>query len=88
MVLLDGHDEDAWLRVAVCISAIGLCCGALTPLSCLIAAAIELRFFVGLSYVATLHQCFLVLMTVALGILGPGAFSFDARLFGRRVLLP
>jgi hypothetical protein len=87
MVIAGGHDELAWLRILALISACSLCCGALTPLSCFVAVAIELRFFDGLPLMAAMHQSFLVLMTVALGILGPGAFSLDARLFGRRVLV-
>jgi hypothetical protein len=87
IVFLGGHDEDSWVRIAAAVTATGLCCGTFTPLNCFIAAAIELRFFAGLSCVAALHQFFLVLMTAALGILGPGAFSLDARLFGRRVLV-
>jgi hypothetical protein len=86
LVFIGGLDDAIWPRVVVCITAISLCGGAFTPLSCIVAVAIELRFLSGLSPVSALHQCFLVLVTIALGILGPGAFSVDARLFGRRVL--
>ena len=87
LVFIGGLDDAIWLRVVASITAISLCCGALTPLSCCVAVTIELRLFAGLPMMAAMHQSFLVLMTIALGILGPGAFSLDARLFGRRVLV-
>jgi len=73
-----------WASPGLVIVAILLCLGWLTPIistiSCLV--AIAGFFYVGddLAVVAPF-----VFNAVALILLGPGAYSLDARIFGRRV---
>lgn len=73
--------------LAWCIAAM-LLAGALTPLACL---ACCLLAIVALSHDAsgapsTIAALVTGLSAAALALLGPGAYSLDARLFGRRVL--
>ena len=61
-----------------------LCVGFLTPIVCAVAAIavlFDLAEFHGGASVAVM-----VLSVLSYAFLGPGAYSVDARLFGRRVL--
>ena len=70
---------------AVLDAALGL--GLLTPLtalaSCMLAIVDITRLGVAHAPVALMTM----VNAIALGLLGPGAYSVDARLFGRRVLV-
>lgn len=59
--------------------------GALTPLACLISVLMELGTHVQMTQ--PLETAVTVLITIALGALGPGAYSIDAKLFGRRLIV-
>ena len=64
-----------------------LCLGVLTPLGAALSSVLAIvdivRFGAGDAPVALVT----VINAIALGLLGPGAYSLDARLFGRRVLV-
>jgi hypothetical protein len=73
--------------IAACIAAALLCPGLLTPMVSAIAAALWL---VDLRMVGALllpFHVFCAVVAAVLAVLGPGAYSIDARLFGRRVLI-
>lgn len=76
------------LRLAMGIVAGGLLLGALTPwfgsLCGLLAAQVAWR--TGVAPAAILPSLLFGLSALALVLLGPGAYSLDARLFGRRRL--
>ncbi|HET9448073.1 MAG TPA: hypothetical protein VFO35_17540 [Steroidobacteraceae bacterium] len=73
--------------VALILLSLALLVGLLTPIFALLAAAIEaFLFFTGASAgIALLLQG--PLICLALALLGPGAYSVDARLFGSRVVI-
>ncbi len=75
------------LAIVVPIAA-ALCLGLLTPalsVACGLFALVHLR--TGLSPPVDLPMLLLsVLAATSLALLGPGAYSIDARLFGRRVI--
>lgn len=66
-----------WEQWAVAVVAILLASGALTPLAVTLAVAAQWK---------TGHEAALMLLPVCLLLLGPGAYSLDACLFGRRLL--
>lgn len=71
------------LGIGAIIFLIGV--GILTPIACTVGALIEAL------YALSSHgwqAVFTFLVTIALGMLGPGAFSIDAKLFGRRLIVP
>jgi hypothetical protein len=74
----------------VCALLVSLCLtiGALTPyLSSVVCVYSLVNLFGAGSYLAELLLGSLMLNAAALALLGPGAYSVDARLFGRRVVV-
>jgi hypothetical protein len=74
-----------WLFAVVLLVSFSIGIGFLTPLLSVIACAAAL-----VSLLLPTHNCIpfcvpTILDAVALALLGPGAYSLDARLFGRRV---
>lgn len=68
---------SGWLLALVALGAALLVLGWLTPLAVLLACAVLWLQAAPLSW---------VMAPIALWMLGPGAYSLDARQFGRRVL--
>ena len=64
-----------------------LCIGLLTPAACLLSAVAVLLDQASTRDLQTANLIVIVLATVSFAFLGPGAFSVDARLFGRRLLM-
>lgn len=82
--------EPTWLLVLPLITATALCLGVLAPLFAMAAIAMELIAWLGLGMPLGVVQLCAVLDAIALALLGPGGYSIDAIVFGRRriVLLP
>jgi hypothetical protein len=74
--------------LALSITCILLCLGALTPLASVLSLVIQAMYFPSLdglrSASLALHMC----VSVAVFLLGPGAYSLDSKMFGRRLILP
>ena len=95
--LLLAGDAPPPVRAIALIAAVGgaaLLAGLLTPLACAIAAtggaamALDAAAFAPLTHTdGPLAGLLLVTIAAATACLGPGAFSLDARLFGRREVL-
>jgi len=74
--------------VVATLIAVALTIGFLTPyLSFMVCVYTLVNFFGGASRLDELVLASLFLSAAALALLGPGAYSVDARLFGRRVLV-
>jgi hypothetical protein len=67
---------------AVCL----LCIGLFTPATCVLPIVLEAASVPQLSGVAVANTALSVAVTTSLLLLGPGAYSVDSRLFGRRLL--
>ena len=65
--------------------SLALCVGYFTPVAALLAFVLQ-GVLLCLRFLSTEASVVLLLDALALALLGPGAYSLDARLFGRRVL--
>jgi hypothetical protein len=83
---LDVHSnlDTPWMLALLSTVAIASCIGLFTPVTAALSALIELVIWhYSTGAVAALHVC-AIPVAVALAMLGPGAYSLDAKLFGRR----
>jgi len=76
-----------WEIVAVTILAGAFYLGVFTPVSCCTSALLQIFVLFRPHQPNPLHFVFTFCVTAALFLLGPGAFSVDSRLFGRRLIL-
>jgi hypothetical protein len=63
-----------------------LCLGVLTPYASTVSCLIELALIVRSGAQPELPIIIFIMNTAALGMLGPGAYSLDSRIFGRRII--
>jgi hypothetical protein len=93
---LSGQEDQAlrvWLAVAAAIaSGLSLLLGLLTPGAGALAVVIGLSLLLGWIPVAhgshdLLSASLLIVVALAIVLLGPGAYSLDAYLFGRREIV-
>jgi hypothetical protein len=73
-----------WAFAGLAVLAAFFFLGAFTPVLCTLCCCIEIAAMFGLRGVDALHMAFSIADTAALGLLGPGGYSLDARMFGRR----
>ncbi|HEX8894101.1 MAG TPA: hypothetical protein VF783_12295 [Terriglobales bacterium] len=76
-----------WATTLVIVIAISLCIGALTHFGCIASVLADMAMmFCGIEQ-DRLELTFWFFVTSALFLLGPGAYSVDCHLFGRRLII-
>jgi uncharacterized membrane protein YphA (DoxX/SURF4 family) len=78
----------SWQFIGLSLVCTFIATGAFTPFACAACIVIELWTLWPRHEGEPLHIFLAVSLTLVLALLGPGAFSIDARLFGRRRILP
>jgi len=85
-----GHREElaVWLLIGSFLAAATLFIGLMTPLAALLALAVQLALplICSVDFLGTGNVAISILNALALSMLGPGSYSIDAYLFGRRVI--
>jgi uncharacterized membrane protein YphA (DoxX/SURF4 family) len=76
-----------WQTASAIILAIAFCLGAFTPVSCCVSAVMQIFLVLHARESNPYHIAFTFCVTTAVFFLGPGAFSLDSRLFGRRLIV-
>jgi len=76
-----------WVATGMGLLQLTLCLGLFTPLMCITCCIIEITTLIGLKDTVFIPLLALILVTAALGMLGPGAYSLDARMFGRKLVI-
>jgi hypothetical protein len=77
----------SWTSVGVGLLSLSMVVGAWTPAACIVGALVEISCLLYRQGTDRSSVVFALLVLAALGLLGPGAFSVDARLFGRRLII-
>lgn len=77
---------ESWLVVVACVVAVALCVGVLTPLCCLLSVALQIHAAWTVNGAPPIPFIVGIAQTAAFAFLGAGAYSVDARLYGRRVV--
>jgi uncharacterized membrane protein YphA (DoxX/SURF4 family) len=78
----------SWAAIGMALILLLMGVGALTPIACAVGALTEAFYMLHTHGTEELQAILALLVTVALALLGPGAYSIDAKLFGRRLILP
>jgi hypothetical protein len=76
-----------WLAVVSFVAAIAVVAGFLTPILALICGALKVYALIGTAHGIAPLLVLALLLSFAVAMLGPGAYSLDAKMFGRRVVL-
>jgi hypothetical protein len=77
-----------WRIVALALTSLLLFCGAFTPIATLFSIALEASCWPAWDPLRSFEFSIQALVMIALFLLGPGAYSIDSRMFGRRLILP
>jgi hypothetical protein len=88
-ILIDATSRWAvvsfWISIAFVLLTTFLCLGFLTPYCCTLCCLIEVAILFTGSQIE-FHLIVAILNGAAVAMLGPGAYSLDARIFGRRIV--
>jgi hypothetical protein len=76
--------SSEWPLAGLAVLAAFLVLGVFTPILCTVCCCLEIAVLITLRSADALHLIFSIVDTAALGLLGPGGYSLDARMFGRR----
>lgn len=76
-----------WPVVCAAFVSLFVCLGFLTPFFSVVACAAALVRIWGGPHFYEMFPFSSLLDAAAMGLLGPGAYSMDARLFGRRIVI-
>jgi len=82
----EAHTGLVVLQIVGAAAGLLILGGLWTPLAGVLAGIVEV--WIGLSHGTQSSALFLATLGISLAMIGPGAWSIDARLYGRKQLLP
>jgi disulfide bond formation protein DsbB len=83
----DSQEPPGWLQATAILVAGVLLAGYMTPIVAVVAVAVQAFVWSSLGIDSTAWAAVVALDAIALALVGPGAYSVDAYLFGRRVVV-
>jgi len=78
---------SSWALLVILLPAFSLIVGLFTPYGAIACGLIQLAFFVESGGSHCFHIAMFFLNCVTVALLGPGAYSVDARMFGLQLLI-
>ena len=81
------YNGSSLVLVGAVLISISLLIGFLTPFFCVIVAAFVIGNIIINPHASSVLGVISIANAIALGLLGPGAYSLDSKLFGRRVTI-
>lgn len=82
------ENVNSWKIFAIALTSLLLICGAFTPVAGILSITIEAICWPVWDGLRSLEFSLRALVMIALFLLGPGAYSIDSKMFGRRLILP
>jgi hypothetical protein len=76
-----------WAVAGLLLIGFFLCVGLLTPVGCIASGVLQILLLYEHLELDNVQTALSLSITVALLLVGPGAFSIDSRLFGRRLIV-
>ena len=86
MLLVDGSPQCMGCAIGSLVAAVCLVIGILTPYAAAFAGCLEFWRLCTRDNVDLFHSIAAMVVSLALGVLGPGAYSVDNKIFGRRLV--
>jgi hypothetical protein len=77
-----------WKTLALALTTLLLFCGAFTPIASVLSIILEAICWPVWGGLKSFEFAFWTAVMIALFLLGPGAYSIDSKMFGRRLILP
>jgi hypothetical protein len=77
-----------WRTAALALVSLLLFCGAFTPIASVLSIILEAIYWPVWDRLRSFEFSLHALVMIALFLLGPGAYSIDSKMFGRRLILP
>jgi len=81
-----GSGAPSWLLNGVLVPVFFVLVGLFTPYVCFVCCLFQLSVFFFSGAFHPFHLLISALNAAVLAVLGPGAYSIDARIFGRRIV--
>jgi hypothetical protein len=76
-----------WESAGLGLLGVAICLGLFTPVSSIACCLIEAAMLLDTKDLVFIPLISSILVAASLGLLGPGAYSLDARMFGRRLVV-
>jgi hypothetical protein len=81
-------NTSPWRTAALALISLLLFCGVFTPIASVLSIILEAIYWPVWDSLKSFEFCLQALVMIALFLLGPGAYSIDSKMFGRRIILP